>query len=500
MRISVIGAGYVGLTTAACLAEIGHQVFCAENNAQKLKMLMDGKVPFFEPYLPELVERNGKSGRLEFGSLEAAIDHGQALFICVGTPPLENGEADLSAVERVAYAIAQRGNGYRLVIEKSTVPVQTGQQLKRCFSFYGNGHFEFDLASNPEFLREGSAIEDCFHPDRIVVGVESARAADLLKQIYQPLLEQTYTCPVHTVCDAKAQVPFVVTDINSAEIIKHASNSFLAMKISFINLVSDLCEAAGADINEVAVGMGLDRRIGPSFLRPGLGFGGFCFPKDLQAFIRIAEKFRCDFSLLKEAERINLRRVDHFVEKVKQELWILQGKKVAIWGLAYKPDTDDIRCAPSLELIKRLLAEGVEIQAYDPQAIENTKAQFPALSYCKDVYETAIGVAAILIVTEWLEFLDVDWGRLRSVVQRPLVIDGRNMFSRAQVEAYGFDYVDMGRAPVQAAYNVSAPVSARLARQVAFDPLNRFTASAAFETTTKEVLEETAVETLDRIL
>ena len=366
MEISVIGAGYVGLTTSACLAELGHQVFCSENDTQKLEKLRKGEMPFFEPFLDAMVKKGRAAGRLEFGSTEEAIDRGQCIFICVGTPPLENGEADLSAIERLAKTIAKRGKGYRLIIEKSTVPVQTAFQLRRHLAIHKNSQLEYDVASNPEFLREGSAVENFFHPDRIVVGVEGPKAADLLREVYRPILEANFVCPVHSDCQKRANVPFLVTDTNSSELIKHASNSFLAMKISFINAVADLCEAAGADVRKVAEGIGLDPRIGSSFLNPGIGFGGFCFPKDLQAFVRIAEKFGCDFAMFKEVEKLNLQRVNKFVEKVKHELWVLRGKKIGVWGLAFKPNTDDIRFAPALSLIRQLLAEGAIVQAYDP--------------------------------------------------------------------------------------------------------------------------------------
>jgi len=447
VKLSVIGAGYVGLTTAACLAELGHQVFCAESHAQKLRALQEGRLPFYEPHLAEVVRRNRSLERLHFGSTESAVDHGDAIFICVGTPPLENGEADLSYIQAVARTIAQRAPGYRLVIEKSTVPVQTGRQLKKQLSLYNSNRRDFEVASNPEFLREGSALEDFFHPDRIVIGVESERAARQMEEIYRPVLDQSFTCPVHTACPTRRKPALVATDTNSAELIKHASNSFLAMKISYINLIADLCDAAGADINKVAEGIGLDRRIGPSFLRPGIGFGGFCFPKDLQAFVRIAEKFGCDFSLLREVERINLNRVDRFLDKVKQEMWVLRGKKIAVWGLAFKPNTDDIRFAPSISVLKRLLAEGAEVQAYDPQAMENAKAIFSDVRFCEDMYEAARGAEAILLLTEWEEFQAVDWARLSSLVERPLMIDGRNLYCREQVLAHGFEYVDIGRAP-----------------------------------------------------
>ena len=294
MEISVIGAGYVGLTTAACLAELGHHVFCAESDVQKLTRLQNGELPFFEPFLPELVDRNRAAGRLEFGATQDAINRGHAIFICVGTPPLESGEADLSAIDGVARSIAKHAAGYRLIIEKSTVPVQTGRQLHRHLALHKSTRLQYDVVSNPEFLREGSAVEDFFHPDRIVVGVEEDRAIEQMREIYRPILDRTVKCPVHASCSSPKQPRFVVTDTNSAELIKHASNSFLAMKISFINMVADLCEAAGADISQVAEGIGLDPRIGAAFLRPGIGFGGFCFPKDLQAFVRIAEKFGCD--------------------------------------------------------------------------------------------------------------------------------------------------------------------------------------------------------------
>ncbi len=298
MKISVIGAGYVGLTTAACFAQIGHDVFCGESDTAKLHKLQNGGMPLFEPDLEQIIHTCGKPAGCRLVPPRKPIDHGQAIFICVGTPPLGNGDADLSAIETVARTIAKRAQGYRLVVEKSTVPVQTGAQLRRHLSVHKTSRLEYDVASNPEFLREGSAVTDFLHPDRIVVGVDAPRSANLLREIYQPILDRTFVCPVHAEC-GHSQVPrFLVTDTNSAELIKHASNSFLAMKISFINMVANLCEVVGADVTKVAEGMGLDPRIGPEFLNPGIGFGGFCFPKDVQAFIRIAEKSGCDFLLI----------------------------------------------------------------------------------------------------------------------------------------------------------------------------------------------------------
>jgi UDPglucose 6-dehydrogenase len=444
MEISVIGAGYVGLTTAACLAELGHRVFCAEADKQKLAQLCAGELPFFEPFLEEIARRNREAGRLKFGGTEEAIESGHAIFICVGTPPLENGEADLSAIDTVARAIAKHAAGYRLIIEKSTVPVQTGRQLHKHLALHKSNRLQYDVVSNPEFLREGSAVEDFFHPDRIVIGVEGDRAIEHMREIYRPILDRTLKCPVHGNCAAKKQPRFVVTDTNSAELIKHASNSFLAMKISFINMVADLCEAAGADINQVAEGMGLDPRIGSSFLRPGIGFGGFCFPKDLQAFVRIAEKFGCDFALLEEVGRVNQNRIDRFVRKIKNELWVLRGKKIGVWGLAFKPDTDDVRFAPALSIIHQLLAEGAKIQAYDPQAMEKASKEIPHLTCCPDAYEAARGVDAIVLLTEWREFQHMDWPRLAKLVERPLIVDGRNFLRCEDVTSHGFQYLGIG--------------------------------------------------------
>jgi UDPglucose 6-dehydrogenase len=444
MKISVIGAGYVGLTTAACLAQIGHDVFCGESDVDKLLKLQNGVMPLFEPDLEEIIADARKSGRLSLGSTEEAIDWGKAIFICVGTPPLGNGDADLSAIEGVAQMIAKRAEGYRLIVEKSTVPVQTGMQLRRHLSVHSTHKLDYDVASNPEFLREGSSVGDFLHPDRIVVGVESPRATDILREIYEPIINQTFTCPIHSACPSRKAAHFLVTDTNSAELIKHASNSFLAMKISFINMVSDLCEAAGADINKVAEGIGMDPRIGSAFLQPGIGFGGFCFPKDLQAFVRIADKFGCNFSLLKEVERINQNRVGQLVEKLKKELWVLRGKKICVWGLAFKPNTDDIRFAPALVIIRRLLTEGVIVQAYDPQAMEKSKRKTSEITYCKDVYEAAKGAEAIVLLTEWQEFREVDWRRLATLVDRPLFIDGRNALSRDEVTSHGFQYIGIG--------------------------------------------------------
>lgn len=458
MKISVIGAGYVGLTTAACLSQIGHDVFCSESDAEKLAKLNRGITPIFEPQLDKVLAQGVQSGRLHFGSTEQAIDWAQAIFICVGTPPLANGEADLSAVEGVARTIAKRASGYRLVIEKSTVPVQTGAQIRKYLAAHSNNSLEYDVASNPEFLREGSAVGDLLHPDRIVVGVDSPRAEKILREIYEPIIEQKFSCPVHEHCPESAHPRFLVTDTSSAELIKHASNSFLAMKISFINMVANLCEAVGADISNVAEGMGLDPRIGPAFLNPGLGFGGFCFPKDVQAFIRIAEKSGCDFSLLKEVEKINHHRISHFVEKVREELWIIRGKKVAVWGLAFKPNTDDVRFSQAIALIQALIKEGAVISAYDPEASEKAQSILPEIQYAADPYEAANGADAVIIATEWDHFRHIDWARLRGIVERPLIIDGRNMFSEQQVTAHGFRYVSVGRATAHGRKNVMEDV------------------------------------------
>jgi UDPglucose 6-dehydrogenase len=326
-------------------------------------------------------------------------------------------------------------------------------------SLHKNDKLEYDVASNPEFLREGSAVENFFHPDRIVVGVESPRARQMMHEIYQPVLEAKFDCPVHKGCSPRTDVPFLVTDTNSAELIKHASNSFLAMKISFINAVADLCEAAGADISQVAKGIGLDPRIGASFLQPGIGFGGFCFPKDLQAFVRIAEKFGCDFAVFKEVEKINNNRITRFVEKLKKELWVVRGKKIAVLGLAFKPNTDDIRFAPALVLIRQLLSEGAIVQAYDPQAMENTRRELPQVVYCEDAYQAADGAEAILVLTEWDEFRKIDWGKMAKLVERPLVIDGRNALRKGELAASGFQYIGVGgvsAVPVLASTPVNA--------------------------------------------
>jgi UDPglucose 6-dehydrogenase len=448
MKLSVIGAGYVGLTTAACLAQIGHEVFCSESDSEKLAKLQSGGMPLFEPHLEDVIKTVRQAGRLFFGSTDEAIGWGDAIFICVGTPPVANGDADLSAIEGVARAIAKRASGYRLIVEKSTVPVQTGAQLRKHLSVHSTKGLKYDVASNPEFLREGTSVDDFLHPDRIVIGVDSPRAAELLREIYEPIVKQRFTCPIHPDCAKRKEPVLLVTDTGSAELIKHASNSFLAMKISFINMVANLCEAVGADVTKVAEGMGLDPRIGSAFLNPGIGFGGFCFPKDVQAFIRIAEKSGCDFSLLKEVEKINQRRVEHFVEKIRKELWVVRGKKIAIWGLAFKPNTDDVRFAPSIALVKSLVDEGAQVRAYDPEAMEKAKSMLPNITYCSNPYEAAEGADAIVIVTEWDEFGQVDWDRIRSAVERPLVVDGRNMLDATEITLRGFHYVSVGRLPM----------------------------------------------------
>jgi UDPglucose 6-dehydrogenase len=448
LKISVIGTGYVGLVTGACLAEIGHEVVCTDSDAAKIQTLESGGLPIYEPGLECVVGRARKQGRLSFRSNPAdAVAAGDAIFICVGTPPLPDGDADLSAIDHVARLVATEAKSPKLVIEKSTVPARTGQELKRALAVYGRkSSVTFRVASNPEFLREGTAVEDFLHPDRIVVGVEDETAERQLKDIYKPLLERKFHCPVHAPACPDGPAPsWLVTTINSAELIKHASNSFLALKISYANMVADLAERLGADIGEVTRAMGMDPRIGPSFLSAGLGFGGFCLPKDLQAFVHLAERSGVDFSMLKEAEKVNRRRIDRFFEKIREALWVVRGKQIGVLGLAFKPNTDDIRFAPAVELINRLVGEGARVRAYDPEAMEKARTALPQIEFVNSAYEAARDSEALVIATEWDEFRKLDWERVREAMARPLILDGRNLLSPCEMKKRGFEYRSFGR-------------------------------------------------------
>jgi len=448
LRISVIGCGYVGLVTGTGLAEVGHQVICTDNDPERIAALKAGVVPIYEPYLDAMLAANHRAQRLSFTSdATQAVREAEAIFICVGTPPLENGEADLSAIDNVARLIAAEACDSKLIVEKSTVPAQTGQQLKRVLEVYRrNVGVEFRVASNPEFLREGTAVEDFLHPDRIVIGVEDEASEKQLREIYRPILERRFQCPVHlSGCPAMRPPTLVVTTINSAELIKHASNSFLAMKISYANIIADVCEKVGADIKEVTYAMGLDPRIGPRFLEAGLGFGGFCLPKDVQAFIRLADRSGVDFGMLKEAEHVNKRRIELFFEKIRQALWVVKDKQVGVLGLAFKANTDDIRFAPSLEIIRRLLAEGAHVRAYDQEAMDKTSEILPQVRYSREPQEVAQDADALLILTEWPEFRQLDWARIYSMMGRPLVLDGRNLLNPAAMMDLGFEYYSFGR-------------------------------------------------------
>ena len=448
MQISVIGCGYVGLVTGACLAEAGHEVVCTDKDSARIALLNGGRIPIYELHLDELVARNRRENRLKFtADAGEAVRASEVVFICVGTPPLETGDSDLSAIDSVARLIATAAKTTKLVVEKSTVPVQTGRQLKQALGVYGRkSGVAFRVASNPEFLREGTAVGDFLHPERVVVGVDDEASEKQLREIYQPILEGRFNCPVHAAaCPPLAPPQFLVTNINSAELIKHASNSFLALKISYANAVSDLCELLGANVEEVMRAMGLDARIGPQFLAAGLGFGGSCLPKDVQAFIRLAEQAGMDFALLKEAERINRQRIQHFVDKVRRALWVIKDKKIGVLGLAFKPNTDDIRSSPPVNLVRQLIAEGAQVSAYDPAAMERTREILPEVRYGKDAYEAASGVDALLIATEWQEFFALDWERIYSSMARPLVLDGRNLLDPDLMVKRGFEYHSFGR-------------------------------------------------------
>jgi UDPglucose 6-dehydrogenase len=432
MNITVIGGGYVGLTTGICLSHLGHKVKVVEKIPQKVQMLKDGHLPIYEPGLEELLQESLQQGRISFTTdMLEGLDFSQVIFVCVGTPEQEDGSADLSQVEEVARFTAQHMKTYKLLVEKSTVPVNTHKLIKKTMQRYMKDPIEFDVVSNPEFLREGSAVKDFLQPDRIVIGIESDRAKSIMQEIYKPI-----------------KAPIIFTDPATAELIKHASNSFLAMKISFINMIADLCEKTGADAKLVADGIGYDRRIGRAFLDAGIGWGGSCFPKDVRAFIKMAEDHGVDFSLLKEVERINAERIHRFMEKVKTALWSLKDKRIAIWGLSFKPNTDDIRHAPSIKVVSLLLKHGAKLSLYDPKAMNNFKRLFPEgkdLSCAQDMYQALVDCEALLILTEWEEFKKADFQRVKRLLRLPIIIDGRNIYEPSKMREEGFEYYCMGR-------------------------------------------------------
>lgn len=429
MRLTLIGTGYVGLVTGACFAEVGHRVICVDNDAAKVKVLREGGIPIYEPGLEELVKRNVAAGRLSFttGTTEG-VEQSEVIFIAVPTPPQTDGSVDLSFIEKVAREIAGAMASYKIVVDKSTVPVRTGDKVAETIKRYCKAKVDFDVVSNPEFLREGFAVEDLLKPDRIVIGVRSQRPVPAMKEIYSPF-----------------NAPLIVTDINSAELIKHASNSFLALKISYINAISVLCESTGANVQEVANGMGMDDRIGRRFLNASLGFGGSCFPKDLSAFIKIAEQVGYDFGLLKEVQRINGEQMNRFLKKIIDTLWVLKDKRIGVLGLAFKQNTDDVRMSPAIELCQRLQKEGALLRVHDPKAMDKARALLSDVTFVEDMNAVAEGCDALVIATEWDEFKKLDLERARRTLSHPILFDGRNLFDPAEMERLGFIYKSIGR-------------------------------------------------------
>ncbi|MEP7013876.1 MAG: UDP-glucose/GDP-mannose dehydrogenase family protein [Verrucomicrobiota bacterium] len=435
MDLSIVGSGYVGLVTGACFADVGHNVICVDNDPRKIASLQAGKVPIYEPGLEELIHRNVSAHRLRFtGSIEEGVDNSQIIFIAVPTPQQPNGDVDLSFIEKVAREIASVLKSYRVIVDKSTVPVKTGEKVAESIKRYNRHGAKFDVVSNPEFLREGCAVADLMHPDRIVIGAQSEHAIDLMKKVYEPFM-----------------APILVTDINSAELIKHAANSFLALKISYINAVSAICEASGADVEKVADGIGMDRRIGRSFLNAGIGYGGSCFPKDLAAFITISDQLGVPFQLLKEVQRINIAQKERFLKVIRDTLWVLREKKIAVWGLTFKPDTDDIRSSVAIDLVTDLLREGAQVTAYDPKGMDKAR-EVKAIAEAKltaSAIEAVNGVEALIIATEWAEFANVDLAILKEKMTTPIIFDGRNLFDPETMAQLGFQYHSIGRPSVK---------------------------------------------------
>jgi UDPglucose 6-dehydrogenase len=450
MRISVVGSGYVGLVAGACFADLGHDVIVVDNDDRKLSALKDGEVPIHENFLPELLARH-RGHRLEFSDdLQEAVRASSAIFVAVGTPPTDRGDADLSYVEMVAREITGAIDGYKVIVEKSTVPVYTSEWVRKIILRNGADPDSFDVASNPEFLREGTAVTDFLFPDRILVGCDHPRAAKLLREIYDPLTSGAYYQCAHAIPQPdRASIPpaIIVTSTKSAELTKHACNAFLAMKISFINAVASICESVGADVNQVCHGVGTDTRIGPRFLNPGIGYGGSCFPKDVLAFRAVARECGYDFRLLDEVMRINEDQRDRFLRKVRSALWTLRGKHLGVLGLAFKGGTDDIRESPAILIVQALLQEGCKITAYDPAAMERAEEVMASgIKFSSSAYEAAHAADALLILTEWEEFANLDLSRLRQELKYPIVIDGRNLYDPEVMAAQGFTYYSVGRA------------------------------------------------------
>jgi UDPglucose 6-dehydrogenase len=437
MKIAIIGSGYVGLVTGACFAEVGHEVICVDNDERKVKTLRNGKVPIYEPGLEQLVQRNVSAHRLHFsGSIEEGVDNSEVVFIAVPTPPQIDGSVDLTYIERVAREIASVLKEYRVIVDKSTVPVKTGEKVADTIRRYNKVNVDFDVVSNPEFLREGCAVADLLEPDRIVIGSNSERALAIMKKVYEPFM-----------------APIMVTDINSAELIKHAANSFLALKISYINALSAVCEASGADVEKVADGIGADKRIGRSFLNAGLGYGGSCFPKDIAAFIALSEQIGEPFQLLREVQRINQRQRERFVKKLRDKLWVLKEKRIAVWGLTFKPDTDDVRSSVAVDLVNDLLQEGAQVTAYDPKGNERVQELnlCPGVRLANSALEAVQDAETLVLATEWPVFGNLDLAEVHRRMHTPIVFDGRNLFDPATMRDLGFQYYAIGRPSTRAA-------------------------------------------------
>src|SRR4026207_1589204 len=436
MDISIIGSGYVGLVTGACFADVGHHVICVDNDAEKVKQLKAGEIPIYEPGLDEIVHRNVSARRLHFtGSIQEAVERSQVIFIAVPTPPQSDGSVDLSFVEKVAREIADMLTDYRVIVDKSTVPVKTGEKVAESIKRYNRHGAKFDVVSNPEFLREGCAVADLMQPDRIVIGAQSEHAIDLMKKVYEPFM-----------------APMLVTDASSAELIKHCASSFLALKISSINAVSAICEASGADVEKVADGIGMDHRIGRDFLNAGIGYGGSCFPKDIAAFITISERIGVPFNLLKEVQRINSAQKERFLKEIREKLWVLREKRMSVWGLTFKPDPDDLRSSVAIDLVETLLREGAHVIAYDPKGMQKARAikAIADAEFASSALEAVNDAEALVIATEWNEFANVGLAVVKEKMTTPIVFDGRNLLDPETMGRLGFHYYSIGRASMKA--------------------------------------------------